>query len=305
MVLSLRIFYKNISASGLDAPVKKTIFNTGLSPFSFKLQIGVSVRSTRMTWSPFSRKHNQKNRRIRLFPGVALMMIKKRSGRRGIMLLAAMSVCLLWMDKAKAWQQEYIVDDQQSNTTERYTWDNDHQPDYNDILAERISSAQNVPGLAVNLPDSTPLDAISSMSLGWNIALRENVTTGPVAAWHYDGSSYSVYNEFGDSVVNQGLDPLWHASVSSLGWRVDSRFGDLRPWAQISYNQQFGDNLWKSQSGLNRMSAFDQEGNWLDVTVGADMLLNQHLAAYAALSQAENTNVGANYLYTMGVSARF
>ncbi|POP45246.1 autotransporter outer membrane beta-barrel domain-containing protein [Superficieibacter electus] len=233
------------------------------------------------------------------------MIIKKHSGRRSVMLLAAVSVYSLWTDTAQAWQQEYIVDDQQSNTTERYTWDNDHQPDYNDILAERIHAAQNMPGLAVNLPDSTPLDATSSMSLGWNIALRENVTTGPVAAWHYDGSSSSIYNEFGDSVVNQGLDALWHASVSSLGWRVDSRFGDLRPWAQISYNQQYGDNLWKSQSGLNRLSAFDQEGNWLDVTVGADMLLNQHLAAYAALSQAENTNVGANYLYTMGVSARF
>lgn len=233
------------------------------------------------------------------------MIIKKHSGRRGIMLLAAMSVGLLWADTAQAWQQEYIVDDQQSNTTERYTWDNDHQPDYNDILAERIRAAQNAPGLAINMPDNTPLDATSAMSLGWNIALRENVTTGPVAAWHYDGSSSSIYNEFGDSVVSQGLDPLWHASVSTLGWRVDSRFGDLRPWAQISYNQQYGDNLWKSQSGLNRLSAFDQEGNWLDVTVGADMLLNQHLAAYAALSQAENTNVGANYLYTMGVSARF
>ena len=233
------------------------------------------------------------------------MIIKKRSDRRGMMLLTAMSVCLLWVNTAQAWQQEYIVDDRQSNTPERYTWDNDHQPDYNDILAERIRSAQNIPGLALNMPDSTPLDATSSMSLGWNIALRKNVTTGPVAAWHYDGSSASIYNEFGDSIVNQGLDPLWHASVSSLGWRVDSRMGELRPWAQIRYNQQFGDNLWKSQSGLTRMSAYDQEGNWMDVTVGADVLLNPHLAAYAALSQAENTNVGANYLYSMGVSARF
>ncbi|WP_312951519.1 autotransporter domain-containing protein [Superficieibacter sp.] len=234
------------------------------------------------------------------------MIIKKRSGRRGVTLLAGVFVCLFNMDTAKAWQQEYIVDDQQSNTTERYTWDSDHQPDYNDILAERIRSAQNVPGLMVNLPDSTPLDASSAMSLGWNFPLVDSWTTGPVAQWHYDGSTPSIYNEFGDSVVNQALpDPLWHASISSLGWRVDSRFGDLRPWAQISYNQQFGDNLWKSQSGLSRLTPIGQEGNWIDVTVGADMLLNQHLAAYAALSQAENTSTGENYLYTMGVSARF
>mgnify|MGYP004723051563 CR=1 FL=1 len=86
---------------------------------------------------------------------------------------------------------------------------------------------------------------------------------------------------------------------------MGARIGDLRPRAQIRYNQRFGDNRWKSQSGLTRMSAYDQEGNWMDVTVGADVLLNPHLAAYAALSQAENTNFGANYLYSMGVSARF
>ena len=30
-------------------------------------------------------------------------------------------------------QQEYIVSDPQSNTAERYTWDADHQPRYDDI----------------------------------------------------------------------------------------------------------------------------------------------------------------------------
>ncbi len=77
------------------------------------------------------------------------------------------------------------------------------------------------------------------------------------------------------------------------------------PWAQISYNQQFGENIWKAQSGLSRMTATNQNGNWLDVTVGADMLLNQNIAAYAALTQAENTTNNSDYLYTMGVSARF
>ena len=125
-----------------------------------------------------------------------------------------------------------------------------------------------------------------------------------VAALHYDGTTTSMYNEFGDSTTTLA-DPLWHASVSTLGWRVDSRLGDLRPWAQISYNQQFGENIWKAQSGLSRMTATNQNGNWLDVTVGADMLLNQNIAAYAALSQTENTTNNSDYLYTMGVSARF
>ncbi|MCF2001561.1 autotransporter outer membrane beta-barrel domain-containing protein, partial [Escherichia coli] len=53
------------------------------------------------------------------------------------------------------------------------------------------------------------------------------------------------------------------------------------------------------------MTAAGQDGNWLDVTVGADMLLNRHMAAYAALSQAENSANNSDYMYTMGVSAKF
>ncbi len=125
--------------------------------------------------------------------------------------------------------------------------------------------------------DETPLDATSGISMGWNFPLSRRVTTGPVAALHYDGSTSSMYNEYGDSATTLALtDPLWHASVSTLGWRVNSQFGDVRPRAQISYNQQFGENIWKAQSGLSRMTAGNQAGNWLDVTVGADVLLNPH-----------------------------
>lgn len=220
--------------------------------------------------------------------------------------LAVMPFCLLFSHSVFAWQEEYIATDWQNNTATRYTWDSDHQPRYNDILEERIRSAQKVAGVAFNLPNKTPLDAVSTMSIGWNIPLPGRTTTGPVAVWHYDGSTTSIYNEFGDSATTaQYSDALWHASVSSLGWRVDSRIGDIHPWAQISYNQQFGENIWKAQSGLSRLSSSNQYGNWLDVTLGADMLLNQHLAAYASLSQSESWITGQNYLYSMGVSARF
>lgn len=60
------------------------------------------------------------------------MIIKKRwslaakpAGERG-------NQCL-FLNTAYAWQQEYIVDTQPGHSTERYTWDSDHQPDYNDI----------------------------------------------------------------------------------------------------------------------------------------------------------------------------
>ena len=234
------------------------------------------------------------------------MMIKKISGRHAVSGLVGVSVCLFFCSTASAWQQEYIVSDAQSHTTERYTWDADHQPRYDDILAERIRSSQNVPGLALNMPDNYPAESASTLSVGLNMPVTRNTTPGPVAAWHYDGSTQRMYHEFGDNGSSTSLtDPLWHASVSTLGWRVDPRVGDLRPWAQVSYNQQFGDNQWKSQSGMSRLPTSLQYDNWMDVTVGADVLLYPHLAAYASLSQAESTMTGEDYLYTLGVSARF
>ncbi|MDR9891957.1 autotransporter domain-containing protein [Pseudenterobacter timonensis] len=234
------------------------------------------------------------------------MMIKINSGRQDLYRLAGLGTCLLFCHTASAWQQEYIASDAQNNMTERYTWDADHQPRYEDILAERIRSSQNGPGLQMNTPDTYPADAQSTMSVGWSMPVGRRMRTGPVAEWHYDGSPQSTYNEFGDSVNTTSLtDPLWHASVSTLGWRLDTRYGNLRPWAQISYNQQFGENQWKSQSGMSRLPASLQYGNWTDVTVGADMLFHPHMAAYASFSQADNTATGENFLYTLGVSARF
>ncbi len=156
------------------------------------------------------------------------MIIKKSGGRWQLSLLASVVISAFFLNTAYAWQQEYIVDTQPGHSTERYTWDSDHQPDYNDILSQRIQSSQRALGLEVNLAEETPVDVTSSMSMGWNFPLYEQVTTGPVAALHYDGTTTSMYNEFGDSTTTL-TDPLWHASVSSLGWRVDSRLGDLHP----------------------------------------------------------------------------
>ena len=232
------------------------------------------------------------------------MMIKKISGRHAVSGLVGISAWLFFCHTASAWQQEYIVSDAQSNTAERYTWDADHQPRYEDILAERIKTSQTGPGLALNSPSG--LTAEGSMSVGWNFPLAGNITTGPVMAWRYDGTAPMMINEFGDSVTTQGLtDPLWHASVSSLGWRVDTQYGDLRPWAQVSFNQQFGENQWKSQFGMSQTPAIAQNSSWMDVTVGTDMPFTTHMAAYASLAQGENTTTGEEFMYTLGVSANF
>lgn len=236
------------------------------------------------------------------------MITTIRSGRHVIQRMALLSWCLAFTHTAQAWQQEYIADDNHSSAPQRYTWDNDNPPSYDDILAERIKTSQGRSDAAgLNLISSQEsLAEPATLGVGWNISLPAHISTGPVASWRWDGSNPAIYNDYGDSAINAGSsDKLWHASVSTFGWRIDSRVGYLRPWAQVSYNQQYGDNMWKAQSGLHMTPASNQEGSWMDVTVGADVPINRHVAAYASLSQADGMTAGEVYLYTLGVNARF
>ncbi|EMH4164793.1 autotransporter domain-containing protein [Pluralibacter gergoviae] len=208
---------------------------------------------------------------------------------------------------AQAWTQEYVGSEAQSSVAERFTWDSERAPDYNDILAERINASMNSPGVAFGTADGGSVDPTRTLSVQLNIPLGSQITTGPVAGWRYDGTSASIWNEFGDSASTAAQnDPLWHASISTLGWRINTQpLWGVHPWAQISYNQQFGENQWKSQSGLSRTPTSTQDGSWRDVTLGADMLLMPNFSAYASFSQADNLSVNTNYIYMMGMSARF
>ncbi|EPW8524217.1 TPA: hypothetical protein ACTYBN_004350 [Enterobacter hormaechei] len=120
------------------------------------------------------------------------MMIKKISGRHAASGLVGVSVCLLFCNTAFAWQQKYIVSDAQSNTMERYTWDADHQPRYEDILAERINRTQNAAGFTLNDPSGS--DAETVLSVGWNFPVAGHFTTGPVMAWRTDGAPSAPVN---------------------------------------------------------------------------------------------------------------
>ena len=66
------------------------------------------------------------------------MIIRNGSGRQRLT-LASVVVCALSINTAYGWQQEYIVDAMSGHTAERYTWDSDHQPRYNDILSGTYS----------------------------------------------------------------------------------------------------------------------------------------------------------------------
>ena len=232
-----------------------------------------------------------------------------RSGHRVTLSTVLALCCLSYATNVMAWQQEYVVEEAPGEAQDRYTWDSSHQPSYNDILAERISSSftsQNQEGLLlVSGNDSMKADS-SLLGVGWNINLPGNFTTGPTAKYSWDGSSTGTYNEYGDSAnASRFNDQLWHASVSTVGWRLDSSLGYLRPWAQVSYNHQYGENLWKAQSGMRANVASGQDGNWMDITVGADIPIGKNMEAFASMSQAEGLTTGEAYLYNVGVSAKF
>ena len=55
----------------------------------------------------------------------------------------------------------------------------------------------------------------------------------------------------------------------------------VHPWAQVSYNQSLASYVWVPMTRA-------REGGWSDVTLGADMRLGSHVAAWATLSQADN-----------------
>jgi uncharacterized protein YhjY with autotransporter beta-barrel domain len=188
---------------------------------------------------------------------------------------------------ANAWQQEYIANDTKSNTSERYTWDSDHQPRYEDILAERMKSSEPVGGLALNQALAPP-DLNHGMSVGWNYTLANGVTSGPVASLRSDLNAPPPTRRSEESTY-----------INTLGWRMDYQpLWGVHPWAQVSYNQSL-------TIDSNALISRGKEGSWGDVTLGADMPLGSHLAAWATLSQADNVPSGENTLYLMGVSANF
>ncbi|MFR6580578.1 MAG: autotransporter outer membrane beta-barrel domain-containing protein, partial [Klebsiella pneumoniae] len=133
---------------------------------------------------------------------------------------------------ANAWQQEYIAIDTKSNTSERYTWDSDHQPRYEDILAERMKSSETPGGLALN-QGLAPPDSGRGLSIGWNYPLANGVTSGPVASLRSDVTAPTVRNAGEAGYVN------------TLGWRMDYQaLWGVHPWAQVSYNQSLASDVW-------------------------------------------------------------
>lgn len=77
------------------------------------------------------------------------MIVRKRRGRRTLRCLAGLMACSFFINTTYARQQEYIAE-AAPGIRRNAIPDSDHQPNYNDILAERIQSTQNTVGPVLN-----------------------------------------------------------------------------------------------------------------------------------------------------------
>ncbi|MFS7163125.1 autotransporter outer membrane beta-barrel domain-containing protein [Serratia proteamaculans] len=150
------------------------------------------------------------------------------------------------------------------------------------------------------------------ITAGYDFPVTSYLTTGPMAQFAWDYSNVSGYSEDGNnSTAMRFNDQTYHSQIGALGWRLDSNFGLFNPYAEVSYQHQFGDDVYRAGGGLKstqtsftRDSA-NQDKNWVDVTLGANMPLTDQVAAFATVSQTGGLSSGEQFMYNVGVSARF
>ncbi|MGP4132145.1 hypothetical protein OJE16_21390 [Pantoea tagorei] len=183
------------------------------------------------------------------------------------------------------------------------------RPDYDTILAEKISrnllivgndARMNFLEAALNSPQSPftlrvePVPTGTRYSAGWDMPLGASLTTGPVA-------------QYAPATVPLSCPQCDFSrdGVATLGWRVDSQLAWIAPYAQLSYSYQPGDGVAGEARDRLPDDPAAREAGWVDVSVGAHIPLNHHVAAFAAFSQNDALNSGEQFIYSLGVSASF
>lgn len=150
------------------------------------------------------------------------------------------------------------------------------------------------------------------LAAGYDIAVTNWLTTGPVLQYAWDYSHVNGYSEKGSSSTAMRFgDQTGHSQIGSAGWRVDTRLGVINPWAQASYRHQFGDDNYRARGGLKSTAlTFSRNGkqldkNWADISIGADMPLSDTVSAFAAVAQTAGLSDGNQTSYNVGISAKF
>ena len=147
---------------------------------------------------------------------------------------------------------------------------------------------------------------------GWTLPLTENLSTGPVASYALDYGRVGGYSENSDSsTAMRYSDQTTHSQIGSVGWRIDSKQWVVNPWAQVSYNHQFGDTDSTVRAGLkSTRTSFERsiearDKNWLDLSVGANVPLAETVNAFAGVSTVGGNSDYHQVTWNVGVNATF
>ena len=147
---------------------------------------------------------------------------------------------------------------------------------------------------------------------GWDLPLGSYVTTGPVVSYALDYGRVGGYREQGNSSSTMRYyDQTSHSQIGAVGWRIDTQQWPVNPWAQVSYNHQFGDTDSPVTAGLaSTRTAFSRtveagDKNWLDVSVGANVPLGKRASAFAAVSTVGGASDYHEVTWNLGVNASF
>jgi len=147
---------------------------------------------------------------------------------------------------------------------------------------------------------------------GWDLPLGEHLTTGPVVSYAVDYGRIGGYREQGNSSTSMRYgDQTSHSQIGAVGWRIDGHQWPVNPWAQVSYNHQFGDTDSTVTAGLkSTRTAFSRttgarDSNWLDAAVGANVPLGETVNAFAGVTAIGGNRDAHQLGWNIGVNATF
>ncbi len=150
------------------------------------------------------------------------------------------------------------------------------------------------------------------VTAGWDFPILPVLKTGPVAQYSWDYSNIDGYEEKDNNSTSMRFgDQTSHSQIGALGWRLNAELGIVNPYAQVTYDRQFGDDTYTATGAIKSTrtrfsrTTGEQDNDWVDMTLGANVQITDNIAAFAAVSQTTGLDSGEQTSYNAGISARF
>lgn len=147
---------------------------------------------------------------------------------------------------------------------------------------------------------------------GWDFPLTSHLSTGPVVRYALDYTRAGGYRENGDSSTAMRFsDQTRHTQTGAAGWRIDTSQWPVNPWAEVTYNRQFGDAESSVRGGLkSTRTAFTRtvssgDNNWLEAAAGASVPLTETVSAFTGVSAISGNSDRRQITWNIGLNATF